>query len=248
MSEGFISLHRKLLEWGWFDDPNTLSVFIYCLLKANWKDKDFRGKTVKRGSFLTSLDDISKKTGVSTRSVRTALNRLKSTNELTITSSRQGTEIKVNNYDKYQQATNETTNERQTSDKRATTTNKDNKEIKEIFCSFWDAYPKKQGKKKCEETWCKKIDSLELAEQVISHVQERAKHDAQWLKDDGQYIPHPTTFINGARWTDKYEVKTQNTARERALKRAKERLDSVIFEEGGRDWIANEWGEVYPAS
>lgn len=133
---GFIALHRTLLDWEWYSEPNTCRVFIHCLLKANWKDKNYRGKVVKRGHFLTSLEVLAQETGLSVRNIRTSIKNLKATNELTIISTRQGTEIIVNNYDLYQEptskATHELTDERQTGDKQATSTNKGNKDNKGI--------------------------------------------------------------------------------------------------------------------
>jgi len=137
---GFIALHRTLLDWEWYSEPNTCRVFIHCLLKANWKDKNYRGKVVKRGHFLTSLEVLAQETGLSVRNVRTAIKNLKATNELTIISTRQGTEIIVNNYNSYQEPTNkathELTDERQTADKRATSTNKGNKGNKETSNTY----------------------------------------------------------------------------------------------------------------
>ena len=31
---------------------------------------------------------------------------------------------------------------------------------------------------------------------------EQQKESAQWSKDNGQFIPHPTTWLNGKRWED----------------------------------------------
>lgn len=133
---GYIALHRALLEWEWYSELNTCRVFIHCLLKANWKDKNYRGKVVKRGHFLTSLEVMAQETGLSVRNVRTAIKNLKATNELTVISTSQGTEIIVNNYDSYQEPTDkpthELTDERQTSDKQVTSTNKGNKGNKVI--------------------------------------------------------------------------------------------------------------------
>ena len=111
---GFIALHRTLLDWEWYSEPNTCRVFIHCLLKANWKDKNYRGKVVKRGHFLTSLEVLAQETGLSVRSVRTAIKNLKATHELTVIGTRQGTEIIINNYDSYQEPTSKPTNGRQT--------------------------------------------------------------------------------------------------------------------------------------
>lgn len=111
---GFIALHRSLLDWEWYSEPNTCRVFIHCLLKANWKDKSHRGKLVKRGHFLTSLEALSQETGLSSRNIRTALKNLKATHELTVITSRQGTEIIVNNYSSYQDSESRATHDRHT--------------------------------------------------------------------------------------------------------------------------------------
>ena len=46
-----IKLNRKILDWRWFSDPVTRDLFIYCLLKANWKDGAWHGIEYKRGDF-----------------------------------------------------------------------------------------------------------------------------------------------------------------------------------------------------
>lgn len=128
MNNGWIKLHRSILEWEWYDDTNVFRLFMHCLFKANHKDKRYRGKVVQRGSFLTGRDLLAEETGLTVQQVRTALDKLKSTNELTIKSSRQGTVVEVVNYDKYQTATNESTNEQPTSNQRVTS-NKKSKNI-----------------------------------------------------------------------------------------------------------------------
>jgi len=131
MNNGWIKLHRSFWDWEWADDPKMVSLFLYCLLKTNHKDKRYRGTVVKRGTFLTSRELLAQETGLSVRQIRTSLSKLKSTNELTIKSSRQGSVVEVVNYDKYQTATNEATNERPTSDQRATSNKNDKNEKNE---------------------------------------------------------------------------------------------------------------------
>ena len=46
MNIGWISLHRKTLEWEWFDDHNTFRIFVTLLLIANHKDKKWKGEWV----------------------------------------------------------------------------------------------------------------------------------------------------------------------------------------------------------
>ena len=123
MNKGFIQLHRSLLEWEWYDDNNTKILFLHCLLKANYKDKNYRGKTISRGSFITGRDLLANELGLSVQQIRTSLTKLKSTNEITIKSTPQGTVIEVVKYNDYQEATNKTTNDQPTSNQQVTTTN-----------------------------------------------------------------------------------------------------------------------------
>lgn len=96
---------------------------------ANWKDKQWKGVTIKRGSFITSLQSLSKRTGVSIMCLRTSLSRLKSTHELTIKTSNKYTVISINKYSDYQ-PTN-TLDNKQLTNKQQTTNNnrKNNKRI-----------------------------------------------------------------------------------------------------------------------
>jgi len=100
--EGWVKLHRQFIEWEWYDKSETVHLFLHCLLKANHKDKMYRGTLVKAGTFLTSRDLLSKELGLSVRQIRTSLGRLKKTNELAINSSTKGTVIEVVKYSYYQ--------------------------------------------------------------------------------------------------------------------------------------------------
>ena len=127
--QGWIKIHRQLLDWEWYDDINVTRLFLHILLKANHKSKNYKGEIVKVGEHLTSRDILSKETGLTIRQVRTALTKLKTTNELTINSSSQGTKIQIVNYEKYQVTTNELTAKRPATDQQ-TTSNKNVKNEK----------------------------------------------------------------------------------------------------------------------
>lgn len=139
---GYIKLHRQLLNWEWWDNANMTRIWIYFLLKANYQDSTWHGITIPRGSFITSLDAICKDTGLSVREIRTCLNRLKSTGELTIKTTNRYTMVTISKYDVYNSfedksdkqndtpQDNQETNKRQTRDKQTTTDN-NNKEYKE---------------------------------------------------------------------------------------------------------------------
>ena len=139
---GFIQIHRKILEWEWYNDKNVFRLFMHLLLHANYKDKRYRGVLLKSGSIMTGRKILAEQTGLSVQEVRTALAKLELTNEVTIKSTKQGTIIQLVNYTKYQvsnqQINQRATNEQPTSNQRATTNNKGNKENKEnnIFRQF----------------------------------------------------------------------------------------------------------------
>ena len=121
MNNGWIKIHRKLLEWEWYDEPNTFRLFIHLLLKANHKPKNYRGVNILEGQVMTGFSLLAEQTGLTVQKVRTALNNLKSTNEITIKSGNKGTVIQIVKYLDYQVVTNKTTNEQQTDNKQVTT-------------------------------------------------------------------------------------------------------------------------------
>ncbi len=100
--EGWISLHRKFLSWEWFDKPEMVQLFIWLLLNANYTDKKWQGKVVKRGQILTTTPKIMEALRFSEQQARTCISRLKSTGEITCKATNRYTIITICNYDIYQ--------------------------------------------------------------------------------------------------------------------------------------------------
>ena len=210
---GFFKLYRSMINWEWFKDSSTLHVFIYCLLKANHKDQRYKGDVVKRGSFFTSRKIIAEETGMTERKVRTALEHLKTTNEVTSLTSSKGIVISVKNYDDYQKATNEVTSDRPASDQRPTT-NKNEKNIKNVvvsddtpttttifdddFVRFWKAYQKKGSKKDTYEVW----KEHEFDEQEIDLVIFAAKEYSKENASDRTSMMYSRTFLENEIYLD----------------------------------------------
>lgn len=139
--EGWIKLYRKFCEWEWFNISEMVHLFIYLLLNANHEDGKWRGVNIKRGQIITGRNSLSENTGISSQSIRTCLNRLKSTNEITITSTNKYSIITITKYEDYQiknlnsnQQTNQQDNQQLTNNQPTTnqqlTTNKNNKNKK----------------------------------------------------------------------------------------------------------------------
>ena len=217
---GWILIHKKLLQWEWYDDANTFRVFMHILLKANYEARQWHGVTIERGQHLTSSAIIAKELRLSRQNVRTSLANLQLTSEVTSRACSKYSILTVTKYNDYQPS-NQQANQKLTSNQPATNhTIKEYKEIKkertvymsEDFDEFWKMFPKKQGKFEAQKAWSK----LSLPERAL--VLERlprhiTKQD--WQKDNGKYIPHASTWLNQRRWEDELEVDLEAQEREK---------------------------------
>lgn len=102
LENGFITLERKICAWRWFREPNTLVVFLYLILQANYEPHDFKNITIQRGQIATSYPSIAKNTGLSIKSVRTAIKHLIETGEVAVSKYPRYSVYTVVCYDKYQ--------------------------------------------------------------------------------------------------------------------------------------------------
>ena len=139
MGEPFVKFYKKMLDWEWYDDQNTCRLWIHCLLRANWKPCKWHGIEIEPGQFITSLQSLSDETGLTINQVRTALDHLKSTGEITSKSQAKCRIITVNAWSDYQgdhrQEHKQTTSKAQ-ADHKQTTTDKEyieDKNIRNIF-------------------------------------------------------------------------------------------------------------------
>lgn len=77
----------------------------------------------------------------------------------------------------------------------------------DLFNRFWDKYPRKTDKTKAKAKWAKLKVTQALFDQIMRGLAAQCM-SAGWLKDDGQFIPHPTTWLHNKRWED--EVRPAN--------------------------------------
>lgn len=75
----------------------------------------------------------------------------------------------------------------------------------ERFDKFWNVYPKQRSKGQAEKTWIKINPDDELLDAMLSSI-ERWKRSKEWLKDGGQFIPYPSTWLNAKGWEDELPV------------------------------------------
>lgn len=169
----YIKLSRKILEWEWWDDINTCRLFIYCLLKANWKDGRFKGMVIPKGSFVSSIPKMSDETSLTIREIRTAISHLKSTGEVTCKSYAKYTVFTVQNYCEYQQS--DLQNDRQATGKRHSN---------DMLTTTIEEYKEGKNNKKEDTNVSKKKFEPPTVEEVRAYCQERGnKVDPQAFID-----------------------------------------------------------------
>ena len=101
-SYGYIPLFRQLEKWEWYKTDYMVRLWIHLLMKANFKDERWNGMVIKRGQLVTSRARLQEETGISARSIRTCIKRLKSTSEIATKTTNRFTIITISKYDYYQ--------------------------------------------------------------------------------------------------------------------------------------------------
>ena len=119
--KGYFPLWRKITEWGWYRNGNTMRVFLHLLLLSNHKERNYMTYRIFPGQCVTGRKKLSADLGLSEQSIRTALNHLKSTNELTSKNYNKFSIITINNYSKYTISTSESTNNQPAINQQLTT-------------------------------------------------------------------------------------------------------------------------------
>lgn len=80
--------------------------------------------------------------------------------------------------------------------------------LQEQFGTFWKAYPRKIKKKKAYQVWMKLSPDKQLISEIMAGLENWRKSE-EWKKNNGQYIPHPPTWLNDRRWEDELNIKTR---------------------------------------
>ena len=135
----YIKLDRKIAEWEWFTDSNTLKLWIYLLVNAQYQDSSYKGIEVKRGQLITGRKKLAEQLEMSEQQIRTCLDHLQATNEITIKPTNKYSVITIVKYGVYQgdddgsnQQNNQQNVQRATNKQPTNNHNKRNKEIKNI--------------------------------------------------------------------------------------------------------------------
>ena len=131
MSEGWIKLHRSITDWEWFADAETLKLFLYLLLTANYEDRKWKDITIQRGQLVISTEDLAQRLKSTRQKIRTQLKRLDTCGTIALQATNKFTLVTICNYDNYQESSeaeqptdNQQTNQQITSKTTNTLTSK----------------------------------------------------------------------------------------------------------------------------
>lgn len=75
------------------------------------------------------------------------------------------------------------------------------------FAAFWQQYPRKVAKPAAQKAW-KRLKPSRQTLPLLMAALDRQKSSPDWLKDGGQFIPHPASWLNGRRWEDEIAAPT----------------------------------------
>lgn len=78
------------------------------------------------------------------------------------------------------------------------------------FDQFWSAYPKKVGKPAAQKSFKSAKVNKEALANILANICTQ-KESQQWKKNNGQFIPNPSTYLNQRRWEDQTGVDSSST-------------------------------------
>lgn len=214
---GFILLSRSILDSDVFASQKLLKIWIWCLCKANYKDKSIPLKVgkgeriikVKRGSFLFGRFKAEEQLYIDGSTIYKLMQKLKDLEMITIESNNQYSVVSICNYDIYQNADNyKVTSKEQPSNNEVTTEGQpsnttkninNEKELKEYIDEIYKLYPSKcivknspTGKSKKDKdkikTLLKNNSADHLKKVIIWYVDE--------CKKNNTYMKNFSTFLN----------------------------------------------------
>lgn len=224
MHRGYVKIHRKSVDNPLYKKPLIWHFWMYCLIRANHEENilPFNNKpiTIKKGSFIMSLNHAVDDTGLSKQNIRTAIKALvnfkmieKTTQELT----QQATMINICNYSIYQKKKKEANTVSNTSPTQSqhsantqptldneplnTIKNVKNKtpsvtsDYSEAFERWWLIFPKRDGKvrgKKKTYPMFKRINKTEYSD--------LGKATINYSKE--KFIRDPERFLKDDYWRD----------------------------------------------
>ena len=236
---GFIKLYKSLLDWEWYKDSNTKAVFFHLLLMANYKPTEYKNIIVDRGQCIITVKEICDSLNLTAQQTRTALEHLKSTNNITIKTTNKYSVVTVVSYDKWQgKVTNKTTINQQTKTKKSTNlhiykeNNKRNKEYKE-----YNTHTCAHARGKYENVFLTDEEATELIanlgeQRFLDSVEELSAYmyDKPEFKSEHHIVPLTTWIQDRLNERESKKARAQMRKAEKSAKAEKAKKSGFDFE------------------
>ena len=223
---GWVKVWRRLEHSDvWELPPLTTRIWIWILIHACHEPRTVYGVQLEPGELFTSYRSIAeavrwRQNGAwvvpSSKSIRWALETLSSRQALQHGPRQHGTWVKVLHWEDYQGnteddqgSTNGSTHNTSTAGprqdhgtkqelKKERSKKKESLAYTPEFEEFWKVYPRKVKKPDAMRAWANALEDF-TAESICTGLHRQL---AALLSSEAQYIPHPTTWLNGQRWLD----------------------------------------------
>lgn len=126
MNNGWIKLHRKIVDCGFFNNPELSHFWVWCLCKASHRNVKtsikYKCVCLNPGQFIFGRHMASIETGLSERTIRTCVRHLEKLGNVTIKATKAFSIITICNWDGYQSVdnSNDQQNDQQVTNRRPT--------------------------------------------------------------------------------------------------------------------------------
>ena len=218
--EGWIKLHRKLLDNPLAKKANYLAVWVYLLLNANHADNDIiinnQRTTIRRGQLLTSIAKIADYFGMSKSTVSYILDYFVFERMIERSSTANYTIISIQNYDRYQEVEREVVHEENTRRTLGERNNNDKNDKNERMEEEEVAAPPKKVNRICLSRSQMIALQREFPGLSTSEVKEQVEKCNNYMAISSRDYSNPGLFFRG--WLKRYvaEKKKQEAAEQRA--------------------------------
>jgi len=203
--DGYIKLYRKLLENPVFQNDRLLKVFIWCLLKASYKEHEqllgLHTVQLQPGQFIYGRFKASQELKIKPSTLNDQMNTLKRLQIIDIKPNNKYSIVTLANWTLYQsneEASDNKTDSKATTNQQQTDTNKKGKKGNNKYSSdfekFYALYPNPFNKMQTFKNWEALLKKGETTERIMTAT----NNYLQYIKSneiDSQYITRSTNFI-----------------------------------------------------
>lgn len=191
-------IHSKILDWEYWDDPIAVKLLLFLILKAKKRPTSYKAESIRRGDVVCPSGYLTKMTGIKPDTVRMLITSWADSGQVVV-SKRRGSDgtnfnvIHIVKYAEYQSV------ETPKSSPQSKPTGPKKVFYSDEFEKFWKAYPNQTGKGDASRAFDRIVERPPV-ERLLEAVKIQKAGD--WTRDNGKYIPHPSTWLNQRRWED----------------------------------------------